>query len=78
MTDEERAEYAHSIGYRQIGKDLPRGVTLQQVISTLPKQVRHLRDPREDHLQAQQVFRHIRRLVLKASHLSAGTAVQHH
>ena len=40
MTDEERAEYAHSIGYRQIGKDLPPGVTLQQVISTLPKGVR--------------------------------------
>ena len=39
MTDEERAEYAHSIGYRQIGKDLPRGVTLQQVISTMPKEV---------------------------------------
>jgi len=40
MTDEERAEYAHSIGYRQIGKDLPRGTTLQQVISTMPKEVR--------------------------------------
>ena len=40
MTDEERAEYAHSIGYRQIGKDLPRGTTLQQVISTMPKEAR--------------------------------------
>jgi hypothetical protein len=45
MTDEQRAEYAHSIGYRQIGKDLPRGVTLQQVISTLPKEVRQVHAP---------------------------------
>ena len=40
MTDEERTAYAHSMGYRQIGKDLPDNVTLQQVISTLPKTVR--------------------------------------
>jgi len=39
MTDEERTAYAHSMGYRQIGKDLPDNVTLQQVISTLPKTV---------------------------------------
>lgn len=39
MTDEERKVYAHSLGYRQIGKDLPSEITLQQVISSMPKSV---------------------------------------
>jgi omega-6 fatty acid desaturase (delta-12 desaturase) len=39
MSDAERAAYAEELGYRQIGKDLPSDVTLQRVISTLPKEV---------------------------------------
>ena len=39
LSDEQRAELAQELGYRQIGKDLPSDVTLQRVISTLPKDV---------------------------------------
>ena len=42
MTEEEREAYAHSLGYRHIGKDLPEEITLQQVISSMPKSVRAL------------------------------------
>lgn len=40
MSDAERAALAEQMGYRQIGKDLPSDVTLQKVISTLPKEAR--------------------------------------
>jgi omega-6 fatty acid desaturase (delta-12 desaturase) len=39
LPDDERQAYAESIGYRKIGKELPSDVTLQQVISSLPKSV---------------------------------------
>ena len=39
LSDEQRAALAQELGYRQIGKDLPSDVTLQRVISTLPKDV---------------------------------------
>lgn len=37
--ERERQRIAEETGYRQIGKELPEGVTLNQVIQTLPKTV---------------------------------------
>lgn len=39
LSDQQRATLAEELGYRQIGKDLPDDVTLQRVVSTLPKDV---------------------------------------
>ena len=36
----ERAAFAESVGYRSVGADLPSNVTLTDVISSLPKEVR--------------------------------------
>lgn len=40
LSDKQRAALAEELGYRQIGKDLPEDITLQRVISSLPKDVR--------------------------------------
>lgn len=40
MTDEERAALAQKLGYRSIGKELPDSVTLQDVIKSMPEEVR--------------------------------------
>jgi omega-6 fatty acid desaturase (delta-12 desaturase) len=40
MTDDERAALAEKLGYRKIGKELPDSVTLQDIIKSLPQEVR--------------------------------------
>ena len=39
MTDSERAALAEKVGFRSIGKELPDGVTLQDIIKSLPPSV---------------------------------------
>lgn len=39
LTDEQRQEIAHNIGYRKIGKPVPKDVTLSQIVKTLPSEV---------------------------------------
>lgn len=39
LTDGERQEIAHNIGYRKIGKPVPKDVTLSQIVKTLPSEV---------------------------------------
>ena len=36
----ERAQLAEQLGYRQIGAELPDGVSLSDIVQTLPKEVR--------------------------------------
>ena len=36
---EDRAAFAHSVGYRSVGADLPDNVRLTDIISSLPKKV---------------------------------------
>lgn len=40
LSDEERQKYAESIGFTTVGKHLPDDVTLQQVIKSMPPEVR--------------------------------------
>ncbi len=40
LSAEDRTALAQELGYRTIGADLPNDVTLTQVISSLPKEVR--------------------------------------
>jgi hypothetical protein len=40
LSAEDRTALAEELGYRSIGADLPDNVTLTQVISSLPKEVR--------------------------------------
>ena len=42
LSDEDRTELAHRLGYRQIGKELPDDVTLGQIIKSMPQEVRML------------------------------------
>ena len=42
LSDEDRTELAHRLGYRQIGRELPDDVTLGQIIKSMPQEVRPL------------------------------------
>ena len=42
LSDEDRTELAHRLGYRQIGRELPDDVTLGQIIKSMPQEVRTL------------------------------------
>jgi omega-6 fatty acid desaturase (delta-12 desaturase) len=44
LPDEDRAALAERMGYRQIGKELPDNVTLQDIIRTLPEEVFEIND----------------------------------
>jgi omega-6 fatty acid desaturase (delta-12 desaturase) len=39
LTDEERAKVAESLGYKSIGKELPNGVSLTDIVRTMPPEV---------------------------------------
>jgi omega-6 fatty acid desaturase (delta-12 desaturase) len=39
MTEQQRTEYANSLGYTRIGKELPDNVTLTDIIKTMPPEV---------------------------------------
>ena len=39
LTDAQRQEVANNIGYRKIGKPVPKDVTLSQIVKTLPSEV---------------------------------------
>lgn len=40
LSDADRAAYAKEIGYETVGKDLPDGVTLTDIVKTMPPEVR--------------------------------------
>ena len=44
VSDSERQRLALETGYRSIGKDLPNGVTLGQIVHTLPQDVFQIND----------------------------------
>ena len=44
VSDAERQRLALETGYRSIGKDLPRGVTLSQIVHTMPQDVFQIDD----------------------------------
>lgn len=39
LSDSERQQVAHQYGYSRIGKTLPDGVTLSQIVKSMPSQV---------------------------------------
>lgn len=39
LSDEERQQVAHQYGYTKVGKQLPQGVTLSQIVKSMPSQV---------------------------------------
>jgi omega-6 fatty acid desaturase (delta-12 desaturase) len=39
LTDDERAALAKELGYTKIGKELPDGVTLTDIVKSMPPQV---------------------------------------
>ena len=41
LSDSERQQVAHQYGYSRIGKTLPDGVTLSQIVKSMPSQVVH-------------------------------------
>ena len=41
LSDAERQKLAHQYGYRKIGKQLPDGVTLSQIVKSMPSEVTH-------------------------------------
>lgn len=40
MSDEDRAALAQQLGYKSIGKELPDGVTLTEIVKSMPPEVR--------------------------------------
>ena len=41
ISDDERHALAKELGYRKIGKELPDGVSLNDVVQSMPKEVRN-------------------------------------
>lgn len=39
LSDSERQQVAHQYGYTKIGKQLPEGVTLSQIVKSMPSEV---------------------------------------